>query len=49
VQYGKFTKKRKGRKSCLTIEHEADLKIVILKTPVEFGYDEKYWNRKLIR
>ena len=31
------------------MELEADLKKVILKTPAEFGYDEKYWNGKLIR
>jgi len=46
---GLIAKKRKGRKSCLTIEIEANLKKVILKTPAEFGYDEKYWNGKLIR
>jgi len=46
---GLMSQKRKGRKSYLTIEVETDLNKVILKNPVEFGYDEKYWNGKLIR
>ena len=41
--------KGKGRKSCLTTEVGDDLKKTILKDPIEFGYDEKYWNGKLIR
>ncbi len=48
---GLIAQKRKGKKSHLTIEVEDDLKNVILKSPVEFGYNynEKYWNGKLIR
>jgi transposase len=46
---GLISQKKKGRKSCLTPELEDDLKKVILKSPAEFGYDEKYWNGKLIR
>jgi len=46
---GLMSQKRKGRKSYLTVEIEVDLNKVILKSPAEFGYDEKYWNGKLIR
>jgi transposase len=46
---GLISHKRKGRKSYLTVEIEADLNKVILKNPGEFGHDEKYWNGKLIR
>ena len=46
---GLIGQKRKGKKSYLTIEVRDDLKNLILKSPVEFGHDEKYWNGKLIR
>lgn len=46
---GLIAQKRKGKKSHLTIKVRDDLKNVILKSPVEFGYSEKYWNGKLIR
>jgi len=39
---GLIAQKRKGKKSHLTIEVRDDLKYVILKSPVEFGYGEKY-------
>ncbi len=46
---GLIAQKRKGKKSHLTMEVRDDLKNVTLKSPVEFGYGEKYWNGKLIR
>jgi len=46
---GLIAQKRNGRKSYLTIEVEKDLKKAVRTGPVGFGYDEKYWNGKLIR
>ncbi len=46
---GFITPKKKGRKSYLTIEIEDDLKKIVLENPVKLGYDEKYWNGKLIQ
>ena len=45
---GLISHQKKGRKSCLTPEVEDDLKKIILKSPDEYGYEEKYWNAKLI-
>jgi len=45
---GFIAHKNKGRKSYLTEEIKNDLKNAVLKMPKKFGYNEKYWDGKMV-
>lgn len=45
---GLCAKSGKGRKSGLTKEIEADLKVQLLKTPAELGFTQAIWDGKLV-
>ena len=46
---GFITHKKKGKKSYLTLKIKNDLRKTVLKKPVKAGYNEKYWDGKLVR